>query len=620
MTARQSRFASPLYVPRIAYSLLGLLLLGSMAAWAADNASEARMRKDITYLASDELQGRGVDTEGINKAADYIAAEFKAAGLKPAEGAKGYFQPFTISGAAKLDSPNSLVLRGPQGQELDLQLDKQFRPLGLSGAGKTSNGLVFAGYGAKAKDIGYDDFKDIDMTGKIVVLIRKAPRADNPAVPFDGPRQQQHQSLQTKISNAEQAKAAGVIIVNDYDTAKGDDPLIDFSYTAWGGSAGKIPVVCVKRSIIDSVLQSGLGVRLRELEQDIDRDLKPRSAVIEGWKASLEVNVRRQKLDVKNVVGVLEGAGPLANETIVIGAHYDHLGYGGFGSLAKNLKAPAIHHGADDNGSGTTTLMELARRFGAKKDREGRRLVFMAFSGEERGLLGSDYYCKSPLFPLKQTAAMVNLDMVGRLRADVKSKKDKLIVYGTGTARTFDSLIESLNENYHFQLTKNPGGMGPSDHSSFYSREIPVFFFFTGDHPDYHRPTDTADKINVAGMRKIADLVTDVVTQLGSVAERPQYVKVAGGGSVGGPAGPRIGIRPDYGSDKEGVLVGGVTEGGPAQKAGLKAGDLITEVGGKTAKDLTQYMTLMSAFKKGDKVPLSVVRDGQKMTITVTPE
>lgn len=620
MTARRERFARLFSTSRMAYSLAGLLLLSGLAAWAANDGSEARMRKDITFLASDECEGRGVDTKGINKAADYIAAEFKAAGLKTADGASGYFQLFSMSGAAKLESPNTLVFKGPRGQELELQLDKQFQPLGLSGAGKATAPLVFAGYGAKAKEIGYDDFKDVDVAGKIVVVIRKAPRSDNSSTPFDGNRQAQHQSLTTKISNAEQAKAAGVIIVNDYDTAKGGDALIDFAYTAWGGGAGNIPVVCVRRSLIDSVLQSGLGTGLRELERDIDRDLKPRSAVIEGWKASIETNVRRQKLEVKNVIGVLEGAGPLANETIVIGAHYDHLGYGGFASLAKNVKGPAIHYGADDNGSGTTTLMELARRFGAKKDREGRRLVFIAFSGEERGLLGSEHYMKNPLYPIKQTAAMVNLDMVGRLRADDKTKKDKLIVYGTGTAKTFDSMIEALNENYHFQLTKNPGGMGPSDHSSFYMREIPVFFFFTGDHPDYHRPTDTADKINVAGMKKIADLVTDVVAQLGAVAERPQYVKVAGGGSVGGPAGPRIGIRPDYASDKDGVLVGGVTEGGPAQKAGIKAGDLITEVGGKTAKNLTGYMTLMSAFKKGDKVPLSVVRDGQKMTITVVPE
>jgi hypothetical protein len=318
---------------------------------------------------------------------------------------------------------------------------------------------------------------------------------------------------------------------------------------------------------------------------------------------------------------VIEGKGPLAKETVIIGAHYDHLGYGNFGSLgSKDQKGKTIHFGADDNGSGTTTIMELARRFGAKKDTEGRRLVFMAFSGEEKGLLGSEHYCRHPLIPLGDTAAMVNLDMVGRLRADEKTKKDKLTVYGTGTAKTFDKLIESLNEKYQFQLKKVPGGMGPSDHASFYIREIPVFFFFTNDHEDYHRPSDTADKINLAGMMKVADLTTDLIEELRTTPKRPEYLLVEESGSRSGPAGPRIGIRPDYNADKEGVLIGAVTPGGPAQKAGLKGGDLITEIGGKPAKNLETYMVLMSGFKPGDKVPLTVIRDGEKKTITVVPE
>jgi hypothetical protein len=597
-----------------------LLTLLALAAWAADEGVEARMRKDITYLASDECEGRGVDTKGIHKAADYIAEEFKKAGLKPVTANPAYFQPFQIGGSAKLESPNTLVLRGPQGQEITLEVNKHFRPMGLSGAGKLGAPIVFAGYGVVAKDIGYDDFKDVNVEGKVIVCIRKAPRSTNPNTPFDGERLSAHQALQTKISNAELHKAAAILLVNDADTAsKGGDPLMDFNYAASAGGANRLPAIHVRRSVLDPILLSTLGKGLQEIERDIDADLKPRSAPLTGWTATLEVNVRRQTLAAKNVVGILEGNGPLAKETVVIGAHYDHLGYGAFGSLSKDQKGKAIHYGADDNGSGTTTLMELARRFAAKKDREGRRLVFIAFSGEERGLLGSEHYCKNPLIPLADTVAMVNLDMVGRLREDPNTKKGKLQVYGTGTAKTFDKLIDSLNERYQFQLQKIPGGMGPSDHASFYMRKIPVFFLFTGDHPDYHRPGDTADKINITGMMKIADLTTDLIDHLSTVKDRPEYVQVAGGG-VRGPAGPRIGIRPDYGSDKEGVLVGGVTDGMPAQKAGIKAGDLITEVAGKPAKNLETYMVLMSAYKKGDKVPLTIVRDGEKKTITVVPE
>jgi hypothetical protein len=394
---------------------------------------------------------------------------------------------------------------------------------------------------------------------------------------------------------------------------------MDFNYTAFGASPSRVPVMHVKRSVVDDLLRSSRDATLTQIEQDIDRDLKPRSGPLKGWTADLEVSVNRPKLDVKNVIGVLEGAGPLANETVIVGAHYDHLGFGGPFSLAKNQKEPKIHYGADDNASGTTVLLELARRFAAKKKQEGRRIVFMAFSGEESGLLGSEHYCKNPLYPLADTAAMVNLDMVGRLRPDAKTQKDNLIVYGTGTSKTFDGMIDGLNQKYEFQLKKVPGGTGPSDHASFYAKKIPVLFFFTGEHADYHRPTDTAEKLNLVGMRKIADLVENVVDQLRTVPERPDYIKVAAT-PMGGPAGPRIGIRPDYGDAEEGVLLSGVVEDGPAAKAGLKGGDRIIEVGGKPARNLETYMVLMGRYKKGDEIELTIVRDKKKTAVKVKTE
>src|SRR5262249_33728133 len=211
------------------------------------------------------------------------------------------------------------------------------------------------------------------------------------------------------------------------------------------------------RSVVNSMLHSCLGSTLEEIERDIDRDMQPRSAPLKGWKATVEVNVSRQLIQVKNVVGVLDGSGPLAKETVIVGAHYDHLGYGGSGSLAPDRKKKQIHHGADDNGSGTTSIMELARRFGQMRNREGRRLVFIAFSGEETGLLGSAHYCKKPIFPLKDTVTMVNLDMVGRLRPDAKTKQDSLEVHGTGTSKEFSKLIDDLNKKYNFTLHKQPG-------------------------------------------------------------------------------------------------------------------------------------------------------------------
>jgi hypothetical protein len=609
------------FVVRNATVFLSLLLLSLAQAPAANETVTARMRRDITFLASDRCEGRGVTTKGINLAADYIADQFREAGLKPARGDGSYFQPFTMSGGAELYAPNTLSLRGPLGQTIELRSGTDFQPLGLSASGKLTAPLVFVGYGATAKDAGYDDFKNLDLTGKVVVILRKTPRPENPYVPFDGNNSAYHAALTTKLTNAQLHGAAAVIVVNDRQTAKDADVLMPFSYVSFGPPA-KLPAIHARRSVVDGLLESSWGKGLGEIEQEIDRDLRPRSARLTGWTASLEVNVRRRMVPVKNIVGVVEGSGTLAKETVIIGAHYDHLGYGGPGSLATaKLQGKAIHHGADDNASGTTMLMELARRFASRPNHEGRSLVFIAFSGEESGLLGSEYYCKDPLFPLAETVAMVNMDMVGRLRQDKETKKNKLIVYGTGTATTFDKLIDALNTKLGFQLQKVTTGMGPSDQQSFYVKNIPVFFFFTGDHPDYHRPSDTADKINMEGMEQVSDLVESLIDNLRTTRERPTFVKVKGGMSASpGMRGPRLGIRPTYGDDKDGVLLSGVTEGTPAAKAGLREGDRILEMAGKPVKNLETYMAVMAGQKKGDSLELGILREGKRVNVKVLLE
>jgi hypothetical protein len=397
------------------------------------------------------------------------------------------------------------------------------------------------------------------------------------------------------------------------------------------------------------------GSSLADLESGIDRELHPRSVPLTGWSAHLNEQVERSSITVKNVIGYLDGSGPLATESIVLGAHYDHLGFGGMGSLS-GLKKPTIHPGADDNGSGTTTIMELARRFGQMPNRIGRRLVFMTFSGEESGLLGSEYYCKHPLFPLSETAAMINLDMVGRLRLvkegmwpevlaclnlpeigsipgvapltvllqdsqkDWYSPKEKLIVQGTATAKNFDVLLRQLNQKFDFKLSKLPGGIGPSDHSSFYAKRIPVFFFFTGDHNDYHRPGDTADKINVTGMKKVADLVEELAERLMQTLDRPQFLKAVEPPQQRYGGIPRLGVMPSYGDSGEGVLLSGVSDGGPASKAGLKEGDRIVEIAGKPVRDINAYMGVLATQKRGSAIDIAVVREGRKLMIKITPE
>jgi Zn-dependent M28 family amino/carboxypeptidase len=598
--------------------LTALLALGGARAGALDDSVQVRLRRDVTFLASDPCEGRGVATPGINLAAAYIAAEFKKAGLKPGGAGGSYYQPFTMPGGV-LEAPPDLALAGPLGQRVELKAGQDYEPMGLSYSGEVKNApLAFVGYGATvaSKEISYDDYAGLDATGKVVVILRETPRTGNAAAPFPGGRRPS--SLVEKLQNAERHHAAAVLFVSDAaDAADGDD-LMTFSYSATVTGSAKLPAFHVRRATVDALLQGSLGTTLAEREQDIDRDLRPHSADLPGWAASLSLQVGRS-IRTKNVVGHLDGAGPLAQETVVVGAHYDHLGYGGPGSLA-GVKKPAIHHGADDNGSGATALMELARQFARLPNRQGRRLVFVAFSGEEMGLYGSVHYCKEPLFPLDDTVAMVNLDMVGRLRPDKESKKDRLIIEGTGTAKGFNDLLDRVNAKYDFQLKRVPSGFGPSDHSSFYAKQIPVLFFFTDDHPDYHRPSDTAEKINVAGMERVLDMAADVITDLAAAQERPRYVKLATSSNAAPGDFPKVGIRPSYGDDKEGVLLDGVSDGGPAARAGLKAGDRIVDLGGRTIKNLEAYMTLIRAHKKGEPIEFGVLRDGKKITIKVTPE
>jgi hypothetical protein len=277
--------------------LVGLTVTVGLVAQAADDAIEARMRKDITFLASPECEGRGVETQGINKAADFIAAEFKKAGLKPVEGADGYFQPFTMYGTSKLEGTNTLVLKGPQGQTIELPINEKFRPLGLSGAGKASAPVVFAGYGATAKGIGYDDYNGVGTAGRVVIVLRRTPRADNQAVPFDGANAARHAALKEKVVNADQHKAAAVLFVNDRGTAQNGDPLMEFRYTSFGKAPAEMPVFQLRRSVADQMVESSLGKTLRTIEEDIDRDLKPRSTLLEGWTATVESN--RSKAPVR---------------------------------------------------------------------------------------------------------------------------------------------------------------------------------------------------------------------------------------------------------------------------------------------------------------------------------
>jgi hypothetical protein len=465
------------------------------------------------------------------------------------------------------------------------------------------------------------------VKGKLVIVLRRSPKADDPHGPFAA-----HAPLAAKVENAAKHGATGLLVVSDRGTAAENDPLMAPDLPGDVRLDG--PVLHVKRAVIDSLLK-GRKTTLGELEAGIAKDGKPNSFELAGWEADATVTVIKRMWPARNVVGVCDGAGPLANETVVIGAHYDHLGAGEPGSFPTNRGQ--THFGADDNGSGTTALLELARRFGGMKNRQGRRIVFVAFSGEEQGLYGSKHYCKAPPFPLDKTVFMLNMDMVGRMAQvddagpDGKPvKKDRLVVYGTGTSTGLADRVQAANKGFDFKLLTIPGGSGPSDHTSFYDKGIPVLFFFTGTQKDYHRPSDTPDKINTAGLLKVADYTQVFADHYATVTDRPDFLKTKGGGEDPTDPAPRgrVGVAKlkfgpgNYGEEGKGVLVGSVEEGGPAAKGGIKEGDYIVEVGGQEVTGMEGpkgYMRAMAGVKPDEPVEVVVLRNGQKVKLKVTP-
>ena len=506
----------------MAWWAVGVLAAGALGAGAdgrepsADEAVgraqiETRLREACAWLAAADREGRGPGTAGIEQAADWVARQFEAVGLDTAVVDDVSFQRFPITLEATLGpaSENTAEIVGPPGPDgtptvRPLELGKDFTPLAAGGSGPFDLPLAFAGYGITAPKEGYDDYAPFGPSGakgSAVIVLRQEPQKDDPHSVFDGNQASQYAALSRKVANASEHEAGGLVFCND--ASDKEDALMVFERAGDGSEKRTMPVLHVRRAVLEPLLAEGLGRDLSSLERTIDEKLEPQAAALAGWRIRGRVTIARKEAESRNVLAVLPGTA--GRETIVLGAHYDHLGFGGANSAAPG--ETAVHHGADDNASGTAMLVEVARILAA----EGpfpRTILFAAFSGEERGLLGSAHYTANAAVPLSDTAAMVNLDMVGRLDGD------KVIVHGTGTGTGLDAMVDRLVATHNFDVAKEPGGFGPSDHSSFYARRIPVLHLFTGSHPDYHRPTDTADKINYAGMVRLTRLVADLVKEL----------------------------------------------------------------------------------------------------------
>lgn len=579
------------------------------------------MRESLTYLSSDELEGRGINTGGINLAAAYIAGNLHGAGLLPLPGMGDYFQRFDLTTADGIAPETSLAIDGKP-----LTLNEDYSVLSFSAEKSFSGPIVFVGYGITSAEHHYDDYAGVDVKGKVVLAWRYEPAGKNGKSLFSkGDDWSDLAHLDTKAKNAADHGAAALILANP-PTSKNGDSLLPFAHSYQESSAA-LPVLHVKRKVIDAWLQAGVGQDGKSLEAHIDAKPSPASQELKDVTVEGKVALKRTTRSLRNVAGYLPGAGPHADEYVIIGAHYDHLGRGGPGSLAMN--SHAIHHGADDNGSGTASVMEVAREFGdayAHGQRWPRSIIFMTFTAEEEGLIGSAHFVNHPPVPLNKVVAMLNLDMVGRLR------DEKLFVGGMGTAPSLERLVNDSDSGLKLVIKDSgKGGLGPSDHMSFAVKKVPVIFLFTGLHADYHRPTDTVDKINFDGMAQVVDLSKRLIDAMARMPKE-QYVSSAdahsmtmGFGSSGpGTGGERratLGVIPSYGEDEpsvKGVKITGTTEGSPAAKAGLKENDLIVGWNGKALDTLMDLSTVLAASKPGDKVKLKVLRDGKPVELEAT--
>ena len=557
----------------------------------------------ISYLASDAMKGRAGGSKEIMAAANYIKDQFKLFGLKPMF-KNSFFQEYSFVSDVKVSKRNVLAFK-VNGKEIKLSYGTDFITAPFSGTVKLNSKLVFAGYGISAPKLNYDDYKNLDVKDKIVVVMRNNPEYDNPHSQFD-----KFSSLRSKAAVAKEKGAKGIIFVNGPLPKDSDDELARLKYDRAGGIKD-FSVIHVKRNLIDQLFNAE-HINFEQHQKIMKDSNKTASFEFEKSSAQLATEIKEVEAKTVNVCCYLEGNDPkLKDEYLVIGAHYDHLGMGGDGSLYKG-KVEQIHNGADDNASGTAGVLELAEKFASIKAQLKRSIIFVTFSGEELGLLGSNYFVNHPPVPVEKMITMLNLDMVGRLNAE-----KTLTVYGTGTSPNWKELLKEKNID-SLQLAFNDEGFGPSDQSSFYGKAIPVLFFFTGVHADYHRPTDDADLINSTGEEIILNYVFDIANTVSNQPEKPNYISVPRKEQASGGWKVYVGTIPDYSSNSEGFKLSGVSPGSPAEKAGLKANDIMIKFGDKKIENIYDYVYALQDHVPGDVVEVQVKRNNELITVKVT--
>lgn len=615
-------FPRNLDMRRPVFPVLFVTTLCAASLIAADReATIKRVGADIKYLASDELEGRGVETNGIHKAADFILSEYRKYGLKPGMPDGTWKQTFSINlGQSRVNSETKLGITGADGKRKAIDR-KAFEPIQRGKNGAAKGELVFIGYGITSESENFDEYADIDVEGKILVLIRREPLQGQDVEAFDGKKVTSHSYIDTKLGLAKKNKAAGIIFVNDPFNSSTPDKDELTQPAGFGANESGLPFVHVRQAIVNSLLeQSPLTVKvgdeekqlksLKEVTDHIDSTLRPVSQPMKGLTADITTRFETEAVDAHNLIGVIEGEGELADETIVIGGHYDHLGFGGVGSRARN-RTGEIHPGADDNATGTAAVLEVIRRVKAGPPPK-RRLVFICFSGEERGLLGSKHYVSNPVFPLEKTIAMLNYDMIGTLR------DNNIDVNGVGTAKEFRGIVDAAGEKSPLKLKIVEHPYAGSDHLPFFQQKIPVMFCFTGTTPRYHTPDDKFEAVNVPGVVTVIDFTEQLLRGIDALDEAPEFQQV-GRSTTRRPRVPYVGFVPNLNADNDeaGIPVQAVRKGGPAEQAGLKELDVILKVNNKAVANQPDLINVIRTMKAGQEVKLTVKRQDEEVVLTV---
>ena len=566
----------------------------SVVGWIPVVVSPDEYLAHISLLAHDELRGRGTGSHGIDLAAGYIAGHFAAVGVKPGGPEGTYFQEFSLPGSAKLLDNTNLEF---EGADVTATLDDDFRPFSFSTPADIDGDLVFVGYGITNPDQEYDDYADIDVEGKVVLMLRREPDGW-------GSGYTEHASFESKVNRAAEHGAAAVLIANQ---DSGSDRLRRFGSSETYG----LPAMHIKRQLADALLAAGGLGSLTDLQTLLDEEGTNVSAAVEGVHVHGTVAYESTDVIVRNVIGVLPATGSHGDEYVVVGAHYDHLG----------VTRGQINNGADDNASGVAGMIEIARAMARTKKRD-RSVIFIGFTAEEKGLLGSKYYVDHPTVPLESIIAMINMDMIGRF--DESSDQNHLGIHGLATGDSFKSIVSRNGRAVGFAgYEGDDSALGPSDHASFYRAGIPALFFFTGVHEDYHRPTDDTPKINAKAAARVADFAYHVALDIVNSGEAPEYVEVTQRARIPGrgPTGNRvrIGFMPDFQDQSEtpGVLVDRVSPESGAAKAGMQDGDRLVKIADQPISSMMDLRPALKDNKSGDVVKITVLRDGKEVVLEV---